>query len=119
MDLPSFDKLIGSEVDFYGVDCLRFRINGVTYEAIEDPDDGYRSALREIRIADEQPGGIFFNRPVTKLTIIDSEDGSFSGYEFKSPGHVWLQIGTDYRDDYYPCFVFSYLPPAWAEDGGL
>lgn len=25
-------------------------------------------------------------------------------------GHVWLRIGTDNTDDYYPSFVFFYQP---------
>lgn len=25
-------------------------------------------------------------------------------------GQVWLRLGTDYSDDYYPCFVFEYNP---------
>ena len=24
--------------------------------------------------------------------------------------HVWLTVGTDYGEDYYPCFMFDYQP---------
>jgi len=43
---------------------------------------------------------------------LSSNDEFFEGYEFRDieDGHMWLKIGTDYADEYYPCFVFRYTP---------
>lgn len=36
----------------------------------------------------------------------------FSGWILRdvSTGHVWLTVGTDFGDDYYPSFTFRYEP---------
>lgn len=66
-DSIEFDALVGEHmldaVDFatekiqsYGdrfedAQCMRFRLDGVVYCAIENPDDGYRSCLDKIIMA--------------------------------------------------------------------
>jgi hypothetical protein len=38
---------------------------------------------------------------------------NFSGWVLLDvdTGHVWLQVGTDHGDDYYPCYTFDYRIP--------
>jgi hypothetical protein len=36
------------------IDAILFILDGVTYMAIEDPDDGYRSMLAELKIVDRK-----------------------------------------------------------------
>lgn len=111
-----FEELVGNGAvyDFYGVDNTRFRIGGMTLEAIEDPNDGYRSYLDSIVVRDDSDC-IFFHHPIARVKIEEAEQGqwnSFSGYALvdADDGHVWLRIGTDNYDDYYPCFTFEYKP---------
>ncbi len=120
-----FDELLGQMVDFYGVDNGRFRLGMagqlVTFEAVEDENDGYRSMMSEVRLVpDVEAAGIFFATPIASVVVTDAtmptdhESGrhSFDGYALRdaTTGHVWLTLGTDNDDDYYPCFTFDYQP---------
>lgn len=105
-------------LDFYGVCNNTFQLGlgdtKLTYEAVEDPDDGYRSYLETIKCVDES--GIYFRTPIAMVTIREADSNNygrhFNGYQLVDVenGHVWLTIGTDNNDDYYPCFTFEYTP---------
>lgn len=98
--------------------------NVIYLEAVEDPIDGYRSCLTELRIV-HNPEGIFPSQAVAHVTVFGG-DSMFGGVGriILPPDHVldtikfvdhrnnvWLTLGTDNTDDYYPCFVFSWTPP--------
>lgn len=106
-----FHDLVGkSDVyAFYGVFNNSFKLGDVIFEAIEDPSDGYRSYLDTIVLSS---GGIFSKQPLAYVQILHKETGSEDGYSLFSPetGHVWLWVGTESTDDYYPYFVFNYTP---------
>lgn len=107
-----FKDLVNSVFDFYGVDNSEFKLNEVVYEAIEDPDDGWRSYLSSIEV--KESNGIFFKQPLAKIKVIKTEnnDSDFDGFALVDvvDGHVWLQIGTDHSEDWYPSFTFHYSP---------
>lgn len=51
------------------------------------------------------------------LSTITSESlhnisNDFSGWILRDvqTGHIWLTVGTDFGEDYYPCFTFRYEP---------
>ncbi len=100
---------------FYGVDANSFRISfggeKITLEAVEDPDDGYRSYLECIRVSKEN-NLIFNNIPYALIKIVITNDSGYQGFEFRGfdDDHVWLRVGTNLYDDYYPYFVFEYTP---------
>ena len=105
------NDLLGKKFGFYGVDNNCFKLGRKVYEAIEDESDGYRSYLGSIEVVNLD--GIFFNKPLGYVEVRDSgQGGDFEGYEVVDvqDGHVWLRVGTDYADDYYPVFVFDYQP---------
>ena len=104
------DDLLGKKFGFYGVDNNCFKLDRKVYEAIEDESDGYRSYLDSIEVVDKD--GIFFDKPLAFVEVKYSEWGYFEGYwlEDVEDGHVWLRVGTDNADDYYPMFVFDYQP---------
>ena len=110
----------GVGFDFYGVDDTRFKLGDQVFEAICDPHDGYRSYLKSIEVC---PGArvTFFATPVAtvRVTWVHSKGNSytwegrqFTGFllEDVEDGHVWLAVGTDYTQDYYPSFTFTYRP---------
>ena len=129
-------SMLDGVYDFYGVDDTSFCIgvNGarMVLEALEDPDDGYRSYFGCFRTS--EVGKVFFGRPIARVkwqeggksfrkmfmddddaggcADLDAKDESFTGWVLKDvdTGHVWLTVGTDYGDDYYPCFTFRYTP---------
>jgi hypothetical protein len=51
----------------YFEDCqvIRFTLDNVTYMAIEDPDDGYRSHMKELVVSEEPTKNIF-----TSISVI-------------------------------------------------
>ena len=97
-------------------DCqiCRFRLNGVTYLAVEDPNDGYRSSMKELSIdKDAEMRNIFSDIDVvarhrTKGECGDEDDileiiNSYSG-------EIILEVGTESVDDYYPGYVARFHP---------
>ena len=96
-------------------DCqvCRFRIDGVIYMAVEDPDDGYRSSMKEL-VVDEK--AIMKNtfEPIDVFIRHKTESGYAKTdileiYDAKS-AKIVLEVGTGNVDDYYPCFVASFHP---------
>lgn len=111
-----FDSLVGGTYLFYGVDNHMFKIGNSIYEALEDADDGYRSYLGSIEIMDTSKY-TFQRYPFAVIRIEHTDDGDidddyFRGYRFVdiNTNHCWLKIGTNYGDEYYPCFTFDYMP---------
>jgi hypothetical protein len=105
----AFDKTVGRWYDFHGVDNNRFKLGKRVFEAIEDPDDGYRSYLGSVERTDGD--GIFFPLPLARVKVSEFEQDRERGYSFTDKdGHVWLVFGTNSDDDYYPCFFFRYQP---------
>jgi hypothetical protein len=97
----------GKTFNFYGVWNNCFKLNDVVFEAIEDPDDGYRSFLDCVKVIKEQTQ-IFSPLPLCEVTIEENvflQDG-FNLVEVNSNRPI-LTVGTDYEDTYYPCFVFD------------
>lgn len=105
--------------EFYGVDVNTFKIgcNGNTYvfEAIENPDDGYRSMMDTILV--RTPKDLIFSggpiaSVVMKFYISENTDYSFTGFDLidiKSGGTI-LRVGTECYDSYYPEFTVLYDP---------
>jgi hypothetical protein len=98
---------------FYGVCHNKFKLDDVVWEAIEDPDDGYRSCLDAVKAVKEDDC-TFFHEPVATVKVIKVEASDFDGYHLvDKSGHVWLKVGTDTSDSYYPCFIVQYDPPKY------
>lgn len=96
---------------FFGVDNNTFKLGRWIFEAIEDENDGYRSMLGTVEQKDckEIQYCIFFGRPICQVRVKEAFD--IEGYELEdADGWVWLRIGTDQSDEYYPWFVFEYKP---------
>jgi hypothetical protein len=124
-DLVGKHKLDGvdfysEEIESYGPyedsEVCRFRLDGTVYAAVEDPDDGYRSHLRELKVLESNEmdntfpaievvgrhrtdGGKWRNDDVLELIDVNT-------------GQVVLEIGTENYDDWYPYFVANFDPKA-------
>lgn len=110
-NLNEFQKVIGKKRRFYGVDNECFKLGNQVFEACEDEDDGYRSYLGSVEVR-ETNDLIFFRTSLATVVAEEFEHGSREGVNLVdvTDGHVWLSFGTDYCDDYYPCFFVSYHP---------
>lgn len=112
--------LVGTHI-FSGIetgthkDCgyIKFILDGVTYMALENPVDGYRSYMEDLEVVDEPCK--------TKLPDIPvyckhrSEDGwgmesDILDFYDETNNERFLTIGTEHTDDYYPYCVFEYKP---------
>lgn len=94
-------------------DVIRFILDGVTYEAIEDPDDGYRSYMKELRTTDERVRYTFPSVDVL-CSLSEENDGDILCFRDVENGKTILEIGTDYTDGYYPYCVFNWMPERMA-----
>ena len=91
---------------------MRFRLDGVVYTAIEDPKDGYRSALENIYISHDPMTNVF-----PKITVFiqyrkqekGRTDDVLECVDVRN-GKTVLEVGTARTDDYYPCFVNNFYP---------
>lgn len=110
----TFQAMVGTEQPFYGVDANRFKLGDHVFEAVEDPSDGYRSYLGSIDYVDPADRPIFFPDPLDIVTVKAREGNpDEDGFVLvAADGHIWLTVGTDDADDYYPIFTFEYVPRA-------
>ena len=113
------ETLVGIDLDFYGAESQAFKVDGVVFEVLEDPDDGYRSHMAGVLARSDRDYN-FYDKPfarvqMKKISDDDWEKGAIEkmhGYRLVDveDGHVWLTFGTEWYDDYYPMFRFEYKP---------
>jgi hypothetical protein len=107
-----FEEMVGKSFGFYGVDNNFFKLGRNVFLAKEDESDGYRSYLETVEVVTDVEKLIFSSRALDTV-VISKVENVFEGYELVGEnGHVWLKVGTDHSDDYYPYFVFEYRPLA-------
>ena len=106
-----------SEYEFYGVWSNHFKIGNLVFEAIEDPDDGYRSYLDSVVLCNEDTENMknkFPRKPLGVVRVICSGDSNGTKNEIDiidvKYNHKWLSVYTNHNCDYYPYFVFEYSP---------
>jgi len=93
-------------------DVVRFILDGVTYKAVEDPDDGYRSHCSELIVCNEP---ITNNFPPQKVFGKMKDDDKYNVNDTIQffdllNGKLVLEVGTDNTDDYYPYCVMNWNP---------
>ena len=91
---------------------VKFTIDGITYMALEDPDDGYRSYMNELEIV-EEPCKI--KLPNILVCCHMKGDGEWAKNDILifvdiENGKTILEIGTENYDDFYPYCVLNYYP---------
>jgi hypothetical protein len=94
-------------------DCqvINFVLDGVTYTAIEDPNDGYRSTMREIATSDKSVSNTFTGQEVlAKMRENDKYEHDILDLIDVVTGKVVLSVGTGNTDDYYPYWVAEFTP---------
>lgn len=104
---------------------IRFELDGQVYEAIENPNDGYRSYMDKLVVSNKRVR----NRiPETQVVCVYRDKGydSYDNCDLLDfvdckNGKVFLTIGTNHVDDYYPICIFEYHPENLSinESGGF
>lgn len=103
------------------VDVVRFVLGGKTYRAIEDPDDGYRSYLKNIEVCDDPVTNNFPPQKVLGKMKEDSSYGSSDIIQFVDvvTGKVVMEVGTENSADYYPWCVMNWSPENLSCNSGV
>lgn len=99
--------------EFEACQVMRFRLDGKVYTATEDPNDGYRSSMREISVGEWAMKNTFQPvRVVGRHRTVNGYGGSSDVLELidAGTGKTVVEVGTDDDDDYYPSFVASFRP---------
>jgi hypothetical protein len=99
--------------NFEDANAIRFRLDGVTYTAVEDPDDGYRSSLGKLFSDAVEPMKNIF--PAVRVVARKKANETYSVNDTVEmvdvvTQKVVLEVGTDNTDDYYPYFVSAFHP---------
>jgi hypothetical protein len=91
---------------FEDCQCVNFVLDGKVYTAVEDPDDGYRSAMKEIKEGVTQVKNIF--APVKVLARMKTDD--ILELINMANGKTVFKVGTENYDNDYPCWRASFTP---------
>lgn len=89
-----------------------FILDDITYEAIEDPSDGYRSCLDSLVITNKKVKNTFTKHEVLCRKKKEDKYANHDTLEFIDviTGEIVLEVGTDNYDDWYPCCVMRWCP---------
>ena len=99
----------GDKTIFEHASVINFILNGVVYSAIEDPEDGYRSSMDEIKVVTDVVVRNTFLPCQVIAKMQNGDDGVIEFIDAKN-GMTVLEIGTSHAVDYYPCFVGNFIP---------
>jgi len=117
------EKIKNWSDDLEDCEVMRFRLDGIVYVAIEDPDDGYRSSMRKLKTADASSMKNVF-APVNVIArhrtkgSYGEDDDVLELVDVKT-GAVILEAGTEAISDYYPGFVARFSPENMAVNQGV
>lgn len=102
------------EYEYEDANTITFVLDGRAYLVTEDPDDGYRSSMRDIT---EVTGVAIKNtfEPVRVLARYRERSTYGSSCDILEvidivTTKVVLEVGTDNDDDYYPSYVANFTP---------
>ena len=115
LSVEKVETYCGSE----NANVIRFTLDGVTYTAVEDPDDGYRSSMDRIFAEDVVLQNTFAAvRVETRKKAADEYGDKNDTLELVDvqTGKVVLEVGTDNVEDYYPYFVGTFSPQNMASN---
>lgn len=129
VDFDTIKKEMGQSCyDAEECNRMRFRLDGVIYEAIEDPQDGYRSCLGDLCIGTGDMKNTFTPCEVVAAVVTSRESWAGSGSQAPQDyvemtdvvtGKVVLSVGTTDIDDYYPGYMAIFDPKSMASNAGV
>jgi len=105
------DNLVGNRYNLYGVWDDHIKLNDTVYRIDVDPFDGYRSYLNGVTAVLQTPEMVFSTLPIAEIVVHEDRTECKNGYILKDDlGHVWLELGTDHHDSWYPYVYMRYNP---------
>ena len=97
------------------LNCFRFRLDNMTYTVIEDPGDGLRSKMEEIVISQVPLQNTFPPVAVIAEHITGKDMHDILEIRTVETRKLVIEVGTQFLNDYYPCFVHYFNPQALGE----
>lgn len=99
-------------IGYQSCNYMKFTLDGVTYAAVEDPEDGYRSYMEELVVSDEPCKIKLPNIEVVCSMMEDDvyENNDVLRFVDVMSGREILLVGTENWDDYYPVCRLEYHP---------
>ena len=89
-----------------GTNAIQFCIDGIVYEATEDPEDDWRSSMGYFGVVDRIACQNSF-QGVKVAGIMNYDVLSFVDI---ITGKLVLEVGTDCSDSFYPCCIMYFNP---------
>ena len=105
VDMIDASKVFGKK--FEASNGIAFTLDGVTYLAVEDPDDGYRSYLGFLVVLEEELVNQF--PPIDVLCSMKEGDNDVLQMRCGN-SNIVLEVGTEDVGHYYPSFIGAWLP---------
>jgi hypothetical protein len=95
---------------FEDAQTISFVLDGTTYTAVEDPNDGYRSTMDYLIVGGEVKN--VFEPVQVKGHMKEKDHDEYDVLELVDvvTNKVVLSVGTGNTDDYYPYFVGRFYP---------
>ena len=89
-----------------------FMLDGNCYKIEEDPDDGWRSYAKDVEeYHGEMSRRCILPYPIKVICCMDDNpENTILKFMDAENGRVFLSIGTEHSDDWYPCCRFEYHP---------
>lgn len=110
------------EDETYSTNYIRFRLDGVVYEAYEDDNDGYRSCMEDLLVVKARMKNTFPPALVEARMMPPEDSNGCADYLLEIvdmlTGERVLVVGTHNTNDYYPCFMASWDPRGLAINQG-
>lgn len=98
--------------EMYDASVISFILDGHTYTAVEDANDGYRSSMESLIVNKFDCSNTF--DPINVFGVYKTEGRNYNSCDILSlygmDGKLILEVGTDNSDDYYPSFVSNFNP---------
>jgi hypothetical protein len=117
VDFVNASEIFGNEDEYKDARAVSFTLNWITYTAIEDPIDGYRSAMQDICISSIGLKNTFSPCEVL-CTLRPGDDTNVLDMIDTGTCRIVLSVGTDYSDNYYPCFIAEFSPENLSVNNG-
>ena len=120
--LTGVDFTEEKSTDTWGADIsnvCRFVLDGIIYTAIEDPEDGWRSSMKELVVGSAKPMTNTFEAHRVVCSMRDAHDDDILVVVDAVTGKTVLEVGTSSVSDWYPCFVSDYHPENLAANANV
>lgn len=120
IEMPPYENASYTET----CNCIKFTLDGVHYLAVEEPDDGYRTFMKELMVSDTHCRHRIIPGAQVMCVHFAGRDDRWQHDDLLRvidvvTGEPVLIVGTEDVDDYYPLCILEYHPENLACNKGI